>query len=194
MLGTVIRVAAAITALLAVGTASAAPASAEGEAVASAAAGAAVVAAEAYTTFCSLREDDWTSDCLSVTKGVTRGRVVPGSISYEWRFVPTGAANTYTLRDRGSDNCLDTFGNAVDSPVVIDSCSTAKASQRWVVETTLSTGPFGLFHPLRNQASGLYMTFETLPVDPVTGLSSPVVQRALGLRPTQFFARLGPAV
>lgn len=183
MIKKVLQIVLALTALVTVfgtGTATAAPT--------------AGAVSPSYTTYCSLRWNDWTSDCMRTVAFLSRSRLVPGDTNFEWSFVSTGAPDTYTIHDRGTGSCVDILGDWVDAGVAMNHCD-GSASQTWIMVMNHSAGPSGLeiFHPLRNGFSGLYMTFETV-IDPHHDPgATPIVQRPFGDRASQYFARLGPA-
>ncbi|MBN6042119.1 RICIN domain-containing protein [Amycolatopsis sp. 195334CR] len=142
--------------------------------------------ADTPTTFCSLRGDDYYADCMRVAFGLTRGELSPSTV-FDWHFTGTGAANTYTIQPRDFPGyCVMPSGVHVDAAVVLHPCD-SRQSQRWVVETHHSAGPFDLYHPLRNQFTGLHLTF-------VNVGGNPIVQRPFVAQDQQYFARLGPAV
>lgn len=146
------------------------------------------------TILCSLRWDDWESDCMRAAGSLTRSHLIPGLSTFNWTFIGTGAPDTYTIHRVGTDFCVDVNYPWVDAGVVLRPCD-GTVSQNWIMDMSHSAGPNGLeiFHPLKNDFSDLYLTFETITHPGQDPGATPIVQRPFGDRDSQYFALLGPA-
>jgi hypothetical protein len=181
--------AAILTVVMALGVAGALPATAEtqpstGDPMINA-------APSGFHTVCSLQPDPQ-SDCMAVGFGLGRGRVVAGAATFDWFFVSAGG-NAYTIHHRPHPNyCLDiqTDSRAVDAPMNLRPCD-GTLSQRWLYREDISGGPAGSYHPLQNDWSKLFLSFETVPGGPFG--PDPIVQRLFGDRNSQYFGLLAPA-